>query len=662
MRLLIRLVTALLPAAFVPTSLAYVYPEHRDLALLTVQGLDPARRAAFDRLWQEARAGAESRLCASGADDAQGLTPECIDWAAFSAISGDHSCSSRQMFETASRSDWILQVADIAAQLKVDLARLPAPSTRASEEGAAALFTDPQRTLADQHARAARINALRTADLRLQRADPEYATRAGSNGAHFLLPRPSTDTTEAEYAELTLKPGAPISALGTYTWFHLSALQKASRLAKEPPDSPLRDALARAALADEAFALHFLEDVFSAGHVAGSWGDVSQRNGTHNYYNENGLEVFTWQGGARSHVLMGDARMRPQDAEIASPVLRRSLDEVLDVATSGSSEGRVFPYTSEAVAEPDDFDVCKNDVLPPRAPGVKAQSEERPFFSVVLLDTPVPALGPGLGALPRFRTEIGPFIGLSGTIDARHLDGGFASGQAADGWMSGLDLSVRVGWGLDGVMNDGGDGLVYAQLGLRSDGPSTNKINDTSRGPLSAGNLTAAIPARTGISTRVRMPFWLIPGDLVLLSPVYLFDKEAYTNMAVTAANGGLIPWQTGWATSVGRFQMVLGRELGVTFYGHRGHDQLIVPPASAGGLAQVAEFESINYDVPIAEYRPYRAFSENQSSSVIVQLFVDFDVPHKVRVVYPVGTPAPTLNTIMSLGLRLVFDWRYYR
>ena len=40
-----------------------------------------------------------------------------------------------------------------------------------------------------------RLNALRTADTRLQRADPQYATRAGSNNAHFLLPRPRTDTT-----------------------------------------------------------------------------------------------------------------------------------------------------------------------------------------------------------------------------------------------------------------------------------------------------------------------------------------------------------------------------------------------------------------------------------------------------------------------------------
>ncbi len=46
-----------------------------------------------------------------------GLTPACIDWAALAAIAGDHSCSSQQMLDTVSQQDWILVVADVAAQL-----------------------------------------------------------------------------------------------------------------------------------------------------------------------------------------------------------------------------------------------------------------------------------------------------------------------------------------------------------------------------------------------------------------------------------------------------------------------------------------------------------------------------------------------------------------
>jgi hypothetical protein len=662
MRLLLRLLLVLLVLGAGSEARAWIYPEHRDLALLAVQGLDPQRRAVFDRLWQETRVGDEARLCAAGADSEQGLAPECIDWAALSAIAGDHSCSGRQMLETATHAAWILQVADVAAQLKLDLSRIPVTAAPESSAAASSVIADAQRRLADQNARAARINALRTADLRLQRADGEYATRAGSNGAHFLLPRPSTDTTEIEYAELTLRTGSEISAIGSYAWYHLDALQIASRLAQETLDDAQRAALARAALADEAFALHFLEDIFSAGHVSGSWGNAAQRQGTHDYYNENGLEVFTWGGGAKSIVVMGDAHLRPQDAEVASAVVRKSLQEVLDVAATGRAVDHAFPYTPAAPATPDDFDVCRNDQLVPRPPGTTGQPENRPFFVAVLEETPVPGLGPGLGSMPRFRSEVGMFMGLAGSIDGRMVDGGFARGQGQNGFLGGLDLSFRLGLGLDGVMNDAGDGLVYASLGIRTDTPSTNELSDTTRGPLSGGNLTAAIPARTGISMRLRMPFYVLPADLVLLSPMYFFDPEAYTRLAVTAANGGLLPWQTGWATPIGRFQFVLGRELGITYYGWTGRNQLVAPATPEGGAARVAEFESIAYDVPIAEYRPYRAFAQNQSSSVIFQLFAGFDVPRNARTIFPEGLSAPALHTVKSIGLRMVFDWRYYR
>jgi len=279
------------------------------------------------------------------------------------------------------------------------------------------------------------------------------------------------------------------------------------------------------------------------------------------------------------------------------------------------------------------------------------------LFRTLLVGTPVPGLGPGLGSMPRFRSEVGPFIGLSGSIDGRVVDGGFAPMQTQRGAYAGLDLSFRAGFGLDGVMGEAGDGLVYGSIGFRSDSPSTNRFNDTFAG---SGNFSAAIPARAGLSLRFRMPFYVIPGDLLLMSPLYFIDRKTYTNMAVTAANGGLIPWQSGWATAIGRFQLVLGRELGITFYGLHGADQLIAPAGDASG-ARIADFKSIAYDLPILEYRPYRAFSTNQSSSVIIQLFMSADVPRSASTVFPVGAPTPDLRTVWAVGLRLVFDWRYY-
>ena len=117
------------------------------------------------------------------------------------------------MLDTVTTSEWILAVAEVAAQLKVDLTRISKASPAASQDGRS-LIGDLRRQMESEAIRADRINALRIADIRLQRADPEYATRAGSNNAHFLLARPKADFTAREYVETTLTVGSEINAVG----------------------------------------------------------------------------------------------------------------------------------------------------------------------------------------------------------------------------------------------------------------------------------------------------------------------------------------------------------------------------------------------------------------------------------------------------------------
>ena len=640
-------------------ALAWIYPEHRDIAVLAVEKLDPERRTLFDRLWLEARSGHEHRLCESAADGKQGLTPDCIDWAAFPAIAGDHSCSSSNMLDNVLKTEWILQVADVAAQLKLDLGKIAVQARPELNIRSKELVADVQRLIESEGLRAERVNALRTSDTRLQRADTEYATRAGSNNAHFLLPRPRTDTTPKEYAALTLSPGSELNAIGVYGWFHLSALQKATRLARESLAPAERQALVRAMLADEGFALHFLQDTYAAGHVAGAWGDVSQRKGTHDHYNEAGLEVFSWLGGSDSMVLMGDAHMRPEDAERAARAVTISLQQVLDHA-AGHPLHATVPYAPTAAGQPDAFDICKNDLFPRREEGLRATPEAFAQIPAVIGPTPIPGLGPGLGSMPRFRAEVGPFIGFAGSADLRAFDGGYIPSVTSTGWVGGAELALRAGLGLDGVIGEAGDGLVYGSIGVRGDARSSHVQAVTSPALDAAGGL-AAVRSRFGISTRLRLPFYLIPGDLLLMSPLYLLSPETYTNMAVSASNGGLIPWQAAWATRVGRFQFVLGRELGATFYGYGFENTMIAAGATPGTDARVVDFKSIHFDLPILEYRPYRAFDTKQSSAVLFQLFAGADVPQSSTVTWPPGAPGLKLDTIYTLGLRVIFDWRRY-
>jgi hypothetical protein len=163
------------------------------------------------------------------------------------------------------------------------------------------------------------------------------------------------------------------------------------------------------------------------------------------------------------------------------------------------------------------------------------------------------------------------------------------------------------------------------------------------------------------LTARLRMPFWLIPGDLLLALPLLALEPETYAKMAVVAANGGLIPWQAGIATPLGRFQFVLGREVGVALYGLLDDDRLIIPPTVSGAGSTLADLQSISVNFPVLEYRPFRSFSQDQSTSLVVQFFTGFDVPTAASVVSPAGAPEPDLKTIWQVGLRMVFDWRYY-
>lgn len=171
----------------------------------------------------------------------------------------------------------------------------------------------------------------------------------------------------------------------------------------------------------------------------------------------------------------------------------------------------------------------------------------------------------------------------------------------------------------------------------------------------------------TGLVVRRRhqleqLPFFLVPGDLLVLSPLALAAPELYARMAVTASNGGLIPWQLGMATPVGRFQVVLGREVGFTRYGRHGDDPFFAPPALGDGAPRLVRFRSGVIDLPVLAYRPFRAFAGNQSASVLFQLFAAADRPSGgLDLSAAVPTPVAP-RTTWSLGLRLVFEGRSYR
>jgi hypothetical protein len=595
------------------TALAWVFPEHRDIVVLAVQRLSPEQQALLQKLWSDARAGHEPRLCERVADAAQGPNPDCIDYASWAAISGDHSCSARDMLGIVFDAPWIVGVAQVSARLKTKLAAA-------------------QRR--DQ-----RVNAVRDSDIALQRTDPEYVTRASSNNAHFLLARPKVDMEPLSYAQLALGPNAELNALATYVWYHLRALAEAERIARGDAPSETHAQLVRAALADEAFALHFLEDSFAAGHATGTWGNTSVRKGTHDYYSEHGLSLVTWSG--KRFVALGDAYMQPADADRAAAAVGASIAQFLDAFS-----GKVVVVTSDDPTRtlPEAFDVCHQTHFSAAA----GSSEDLHALAPIVVQTPVPALGAGLGELPRFRSELGAFIGLSTALRGGAVTRGFGTSQTDASAIGGLDAAVRFGIGLEGVLNESSDGLTFIEVGAREDKHASG---------------TATLPGRGALTARFRAPFWLIPGDLVLSAPILAFtSQKTLMKMAVQAANGGLIPWQAGIATRAGRFQFVLGREVGLSLYRNGSDHPIVIPTPGVPPInATLISLNSLQVEFPIFEYRLFRTFSLNQSSGLMIQPYVGFDKPMKSSVVSPTGAPKLSLDTIVTAGVRVVFDWRYY-
>jgi hypothetical protein len=613
MKPLVRLLGICPIAIFTITAVAWVFPEHRDISLLALERLEPAKRVVLVRLWSEARVGHESRLCAEIADTSQAENPGCLDYASWPAISGDHSCSANDMLNTVLDSPWILKVAGISAHLKLRLATATRPDQR--------------------------LNAVRDSDIALLHADPAYVTRAGSNNAHFLLARPDVSMSAEAYEAAALGPNAEMNALATYMWYHLRALAKAAQIVQPDVPADMHPRAALAVLADEAFALHFLEDGFASGHVTGTWGSSAVRMGTHDYYSEHGLEVETWNH--NRFVALGDAYMRQQDADRAAAAVRDSLAQVATALEGGM---RVVEQAGLRVTEPEGFDVCHESHFP----AVPGQIEDMQQLTPIVAQTPEPGLGAGKGELPRFRSELGPFIGLSSGVSAIALGGGFGSKQTDAGAVGALDLSFRIGLGVEGVLNSSSDGLTFIDVGVRQD---------------SATHGGSPVPDRGAVALRARAPFWLIPGDLILAAPVLAFTKpQTLQKMALQAANGGLIPWQGVIATRVGRFQCVLGREVGISLYGYTSDQTFVIPTPGIPpmNITQI-HLRSIQFDFPVFEYRPFRTFSQKQSSGLAFQFFTGFDKPNNASVVEPAGAPKPGLHTVVTGGLRMVFDWRRY-
>jgi hypothetical protein len=258
-------------ASFSRTSAAWYFPEHVVIAKDGIDQLAPEIREVLGAGVTRARANGLP-ICttvAIGLDDLSPQTPirtravraplgiDCVPFVALPAIAGDH--------------------AD-----RVDELRGVVVGTRGRELTTAAAYE--WKRFHDEMTRSPKGAVERMAfvhelDVDFYFIDPGYHLRAGRTRAHFVdAGRPLADVVRSAGIA-----GAVDNAVGQFAAHHLRSLQLAAR--GRPGD----------ALLEHAFAMHFLQDAFSSGHLVmtdRTWqrgNDPTRRR--HDFFDARGVRV-----------------------------------------------------------------------------------------------------------------------------------------------------------------------------------------------------------------------------------------------------------------------------------------------------------------------------------------------------------------------------------
>ncbi len=505
---------------------AWLFHEHGVITTEGARRLDPRHLNALQSMWTLARGG-QTPLCANVADAWSG-DGRCVSFGALPSIAGDHSCSPTDL-DRVLRQPWALRVVAAASELS----RRTVPDT------------------ADDDV-ATRLELRREHDRQLLLLDEDFLSRASSNVSHFDLARRADDL-EA-YLGGALSPHEALNAQGLYAMFHAAALYEAAQ-AHVCATAPTSDAGApcdagaamwRAFLA-EVYALHFLEDSFSAGHTAGAWGDSAQRAGTHDHYCMSGVDASLWGAGDRHEVYAayGDGFLTEPDIRHASAAVGESLSQFACAYDSTPAACRDYRDALGAVVAQHlaaTVSTCDAVTMPQ---GVAALAT-RPVFSLfasVLALAPRPArLRP---EVPRFSNELGLFFGLSAHIQGNAMWPGDDFVPAPRAYTAG---TLVFGVNAAGMLSRYVDGMLYAGVGVAT--------GFSPEGP------------RTGIRLHVRSP--LAPWDLVAWAARSLFGSS--TAAAVffdSLAGGAMIPGLQRYhiVSPYWTWQFALGREAWFTWF-----------------------------------------------------------------------------------------------
>ena len=240
-------------------------------------------------------------------------------------------------------------------------------------------------------------------------------------------------------------------------------------------------------------------------------------------------------------------------------------------------------------------------------------------------------------------------------------DRAFGGYDTSSGWRfrTELEVGARFGYRLEGVLTRAMDGQIWAQASFVADPAQLDASCPGCEGGRRTNPAYPRVPGRSALKLAVRMPFYAIPFDLILLEPILLLaDPTVAQHVLFASTGGGLLTIHGSISTPAGTFQFMAGREVGLTLWGYLGPENQFIPPQVAGN-PQVVDYRSLEFDFPVLEYVPPRAFATLLSLAAELQLGFSVEFPQKPTL-QPQGT-AYDLGTSWFVYLRFRLDARKY-
>ncbi len=603
---------------------AWIESEHVQLTESAVVALGPRTPVAeaLEELWAAARRARPQMATALCAHPLPAYQRGCVGLAELPMLAADHACSPGDLLQTLERvaagsraSPDALAVVAVAEKAHRDLDRVSA-SAKTRVEGGAVDRDDLAAEL-----RAERLRVRRELDFNLEVADHDYLGRA-SGVSHFVLQaRGVTSGLDPFLRQMFRAPSTrfgavPFHATAGYAAYHALALRYAMSWRAEPHV----DERALWALLFEAFALHFLEDAFSAGH----WVDAAtisvERFGTHDHYSEYGLEARLWKGGF--YTAHGDAYLGADDEHFAVAALDAALGQFV-----AASAGVGPPFSRDDLARlgalhvPKTLSTCvPADGAPLEITDAFTGLADLDLLRDVILLTPRPmAAYPGV---PHFRAEVGIFIPFGVSVGGGPLH--YTSGN----WSSSLGARLSVGGiggASDSALSDMKDGYAFLT-------------------PLASFETESLTTVDFGPGFRVRIPYVAyVPGDFLIWLPFLLAELHGSQTSVGSAGLAKALNGHFWYPSPSIRFQWELGRELEFVFAFQQ------VP----GVDRATTRFVRWDLTLPVATARLVHAFSDTYSNDVLAR--IELRVGHE-RDAFPVAKHDGEPVTGTFVGPVLVF------